>query len=769
MGSPANLQSMALIGTYVPRMCGIATFTKDLRDALVGEQAGLQTPVLSMDDAATVYAYPSEVRFRVRDSNPKDYILAGDFLNINEIDAAVIQHEYGIYGGESGIHVLDFAKRLRMPLITTLHTVLAAPTAQQKKIVVTLADISDRLVVLCCTAQKLLGESYGIAPEKISVIPHGIPDTPFVDPTLSKHQFGLNGRTVLMTFGLLSPCKGIEVAIRALPKIVERHPEVIYLVLGATHPYEFKREGNSYVTSLERLAATCGIRDHVVFHNRYLSSEEMLRFLGRADLYITPYSNREQIVSGTLAIALGMGKAILSTPYRYAEEMLAGEHGVLFPFGDSNALARGVNDLLDDPERRNAMRTRAYADSRSMVWKEVARSYIELVGNIVADRQLRPHPSIYPVHIPSIFDGIPEINLGHMKVLTDDTGIIQHSLYTVPDRTHGYCTDDNSRALITAIRYYALTRDDAVLCLAKRYMSFLHFAFDRSTRRFRNFLSYERRWDDESASEDTFGRSLWALGSVVALAPNDAVLAFAYRLFSEAAEAAEALVSPRAWAFALVGIHLYLQRFGGDALARRVQSILAHRLLEAFRSNASDDWPWCEDVVTYANAALAHALILSGRELGEEAMAEQGLSSLEWLVGEQVSPEGIVSIIGNQGWLRRDGSRARFDQQPIDTTALVEASLAAWQHTGEPKWQERARQFLGWFLGNNDTQSVLYDSSTGGCRDGLQPNGPNLNEGAESTLSWLISLLAFHQLEQDGGTAAAFGRARTGAAARRSA
>ena len=751
MSSSPCLQSIALVGSYVPRLCGIATFTKDLRDGLVSRQADLDTQVLGVDDAGSSYAYPPEVRFRVRESNPRDYILAADFLNINQIDIALIQHEYGIYGGDSGAYILAFARRLRMPLITTLHTVIATPTPQQRKVLVSLSAASERLVVLCSTARRLLEEVYGIPLEKSTEIPHGIPDAPFQDPRSWKIQLGLEDRTLLMTFGLLSPGKGIEVAIQALPGIVRRHPEVIYIVLGATHPFEFRREGNSYVASLERLAARCGVREHVVFYNRYVSSEELLRFLGGADIYLTPYANREQIVSGTLAMALGMGKAVLSTPYRYAEEMLADGCGVLFPFGDSPALAESVNALLDDPPRSAALRARAYARSRDMVWNQVARKYIETARDVVTERNRRPHPLVHPVRLPSIFDGIPEIRLGHLKVLTDDTGIIQHSLYTVPDRTHGYCTDDNSRALIVAIRHFALTHEEATLDLAKRYMSFLHYAFDKQARRFRNFLNYERTWTDESASEDTYGRALWALGAVVSLASADAVLPFGCRLFLEAVASAEGITSPRAVAYALLGICSYLQRFRGDAHVRRLQTALAQRLLQAFHGNRSPSWPWCEDVVTYANATLPHALILSGQSLEEEAMVEQGLASLEWLVGLQLSPDGIVSLIGNQGWLRRDGARARYDQQPIDATALVEASLAAWHCTHDLRWRERAGHFLGWFLGGNDTQSLLYDSSTGGCRDGLQPNGPNLNEGAESTLSWLSSLLAFHQLGQDGG------------------
>jgi hypothetical protein len=639
------------------------------------------------------------------------------------------------------------------------------PSPVQREIVVELADQSDRIVALCATARQLLEERYGIAGEKIAVIPHGIADTPFVDSTFYKDQFGLEGRTVLMTFGLLSPGKGIETVIRALPKILERYPEVVYIVLGATHPNEFKREGNSYVTSLERLAARLGVRERMVFHKRYVSTEELLRLLSCADIYVTPYLNMEQIVSGTLSIALGMGKAVISTPYLYAEEMLAGDRGVLFPIGDSEALAARVIEQLDDPVKYIAMRKRAYIESRAMVWNEVAQRYLDLAESIVEDRQRIPRHASYPVISPSVLDGIPEINLSHLMVLTDDTGIIQHSLYTIPDRTHGYCTDDNARALQAAVRYYALTREVEILALAKRYMSFIHSAFDRETRRFRNFLSYERRWIDEKVSEDTYGQCLRALAEVVALAPTDQMLSFALRLFSEAIESAEGLASPRAWALTLVGIHSYLRRFGGDALVRRIQTSLSLRLLESFQRNATDSWPWCEDVVTYANGVIPHALIQSGRMLGHEEMIGQGMRCLEWLVNLQLSAEGTVSLIGNQGWFRRGGERARFDQQPVDALALVEASIEAWKHVGDRLWRDRIMQFQGWFLGNNDTQSILYDSVSGGCRDGLQPNGPNLNEGAESTLAWLLSLLAIHahHREWDAAAAPGSGKGKRGA------
>jgi glycosyltransferase involved in cell wall biosynthesis len=734
------------MGSYVPRKCGIATFTKDLRDALVSEERS-STLVLAMDDRAEGYDYPEEVRFQIRAGQVKDYLTAADLLNINQIDVLLVQHEFGIYSGRSGEDVLSLMRQLRMPVITALHTVLAEPTKEQATVMRGLVKLSDRIVVMCDKGVEMLTEQK-VPREKIAMIPHGIPDVPFIDPAFYKDRFALEGKTILFSFGLISPGKGIEYAIEALPEIVERHPEVMYLVLGATHPHVRKEQGDAYLVSLQRLAEKCGVDEHVLFHSRYVSLPELCRYLGGADVYLTPYLDKEQIVSGTLAYALGSGKAVVSTPYWHAEEMLADDRGVLVPFRDSQAIAQAVNGLLDDPMRRNSMRMRAYAHTRNMIWKEVGKAYVKVANEILTNRSSRPHPVHYLRALRPPTRILPEINLDHLQAMTDDTGILQHAIYEVPDRCHGYCTDDNSRALVAAMTYYDFTRDESIFPLANTYMAFIHHAFDRENGRFHNFLSYDRKWSDKATAGDVNGRAIWALGLAVARSRNEGMLSFASRAFCQAVQHIESLPSPRVWAFALIGTHAYLERFPGDSMARRLRMILAERLHDAFQRNATPEWPWCEDVVTYDNAKLPQALILSGQWLPNPAMVEQGLRTLEWLVRQQVSEDGTVSIIGNQGWLTRDGTRARFDQQPIDAMALVEACAEAFRFTGDPTWEKRARQCFGWFLGNNETNSVLYDFATGGCRDGLHPHGPNLNEGAESTLAWLNALLSMHRLER---------------------
>ncbi len=739
---PASPQTAAIVGSYFPRQCGIAVFSKDLRDAIAAEIGDRQTSVIAVDDNTTGYAYPREVKFQIPQHKPAEYISAADLLNVNQIDCVLLQHEFGIYGGRDGKQVLEFAQTLRMPIITTLHTVLREPSNSQRAIIKELARLSDRIVVMSHIGASLLSEVYGVASEKIAYIPHGIADVPFVNPRTLSEQFGMEGKRVLLTFGLLSPGKGIEVAIRAMPAIVAAHPDVVYIVLGATHPHVLKNDGNAYRNSLERLVDRLKLDHHVMFHNRFVTREELMRYVGVAEIYITPYEGAQQITSGTLAYAVGAGKAVVSTPYRHAEEMLADGRGMLFPFGQSDALARCVNVLLGDDVAELAMRRKAYQYGRPMIWKEVARSYLELASTAVTERNRHARHTLEVRAEATEVAALPDVNIAHLRRLTDDTGILQHAVYAIPNRHHGYCTDDNCRALVCALRYYDLTRDDAALALADKYLSFTHHAFNPGQQRFRNFLSYDRRWLEEIGSEDVHGRTIWALGSAVQLAPNDAILSLSIRLFHDALEKVESFTSPRAWAFSLVGMHAYLTRFAGDSTARRLRETLSNRLMDAFRANSSADWPWCEDSLTYDNAKLPHALILLAKEGAHPEMLAQGLRSLEWLVRLQIDDSGRISLIGNNGWLVRHGSRARFDQQPIEAMAIIEACAEAYRVTGEEVWYDRARSFLDWFTGNNDTGLSLYDYQTGGCRDGLSPDGPNLNEGAESTLAWLIGLLA---------------------------
>jgi glycosyltransferase involved in cell wall biosynthesis len=733
-----------MVGTYVPRKCGLATFTHDLADALEAELAGCPVTVVAMDDTDKGYAYPKRVKFQIRQSSLPDYLRAAEYLNVNQADLAVVQHEYGIFGGRSGGHVLHLVRNLRMPVVTVLHTLLTEPSEQQGSILLELAEHSEQLVVMTDKGREILRDVYDVPDAKITRIPHGIPDFAFVDPSFYKDTFGVENRTVLLSFGLLHPGKGFELVIQALPEVLKRHPNLIYIILGATHPHVIKHTGDAYRHSLHQLVGRLGLESHVRFDNKYTGTDELCRYIGAADLFISPYLSPDQITSGTLSYAVGAGKAVISTPYWHAEELLAEGRGRLVPFGDVDAMARTIIDVLDNEPERNAMRKRAYQFGRQMVWKEVARGYVDLFARVLERPMSRPRAfhADYPTRM---VEQLPRLNLQHLLLITDDTGILQHCVYTTPNREHGYCTDDQARALIATTMCHSLFENKMVIPLIQKYLAFLFHAFNRENGRFRNFMSYDRHWLETAGSEDAHGRALWSLGVVVRDAPNDAVHFLAARLFNEGLGAIEPFTSPRAWAYALVGLHSYMEAYAGDAEARRLRDLLTDRLYRAFRENADAGWLWCEDVVTYDNAKLPHALLVAGRRIPDSGIFWTGLQTLEWLLEQQTAENGHLCLIGNAGWLTREGRRSNFDQQPLDAMALVEACIEAFRGTGDFRWIVEARRCLNWFLGFNDLNLPLYDFTTGGCYDGLTPQGVNANQGAESTLAWLISLLTMFE------------------------
>jgi len=738
---------MAVIGNHLPRQCGIATFTTDLLAAFRREAPETQCWAVVMNDIPQGYPYPPQVRFELDQKKLTDYRLAADFLNMNQVEVVSLQHEFGIFGGPCGRHILELIGNLRMPVVTTLHTVLQEPDSEQKRTLEEIARCSERLVVMGRKAEEILQSIYDIPAEKIVLIHHGIPDVPFVDPNYFKDQFGVEGQKVILTFGLLSPGKGIEHMIDALPEIVGVHPDTKYIVLGATHPHIRRTEGESYRFSLQQRARDLGVEKHIIFHNRFVSLKELIEFLGAADVYVTPYLNRDQIVSGTLAYALGTGKATISTPYWYAEEMLGEGRGRLVPFRDSKALAAEINDLLANEVERHAMRKRAYTYCRNMVWKEVARRYLEIFGEVKQERELHPRPTFQTKALDATSPDLPQPKFDHLKLLTDDVGILQHAKFIVPDRAYGYCTDDNARALIAVLMARDLISGEKELdILACRYLSFLEHALNAENGRFRNFMGYDRKWQEEMGSEDSHARAIWALGMAVALSRSQNLTGVALNLFERALPAMSGFQAPRAMAFGLVGIHAYLRKYSGDSEVRRLRETLANGLFDLFRANATPDWPWIEDIVTYANGKIPQALLLSGQWLQNGEMIEAGLRSLDWLVRIQTDPKGHFVPIGNRGWYSRNGERARFDQQPIEAQGMIDACIEAYHVTRDRRWIEEARRALDWFFGRNDLNTPLYDYTTGGCRDGLTADGPNLNQGAESTLACLLSIMSFHNL-----------------------
>ena len=741
MEEGSKIRKIAFVGDHLPRKCGIATFTSDLLAAVAAAHPQSQCFSVSVNDIQGGYKYPQVVRFEIEEQDLSSYLRAADFLNISDVDIVCLQHEFGIFGGTAGGHILALLRELRMPVVITLHTILREPKADQRRVMQELVSLSTRLVVMAERGRQMLQEIYQAPPAKIDLIPHGIPDVGFVDPTYFKDQFGVEGRVVLLTFGLLSPNKGIEHVLNALPHILAEFPDVVYIVLGATHPNELREHGEAYRLSLEILAKKNKLEKNVIFYNRFVDLENLKEFIGAADLYITPYLNEAQITSGTLAYAFGAGKAVISTPYWHAAELLAEDHGVLVPFGDAPAIAREVIGLLRDDTRRNAIRKNAYKLGRDMVWSKVARLYMRSFESSQIEGAARSRKSLATKTLDQKPRELPELKLSHLSRMTDSTGIFQHAIFSVPNFSEGYCTDDNARAFILAVLLSELGEDpERVRTLASTYAAFLHHAFDLKTKRFHNHLSFDRRWLDEQGSEDCQARALWALGVGVGRSPYRSFQIMAGQLFALALPALTEFTSPRAWAFGLIGIHEYLRRLSGDSLVNQTRETLTSRLMELFERTAQPDWRWFQEDLTYDNAKLPHALILSGRATGQQAVLERGLQALRWLTELQISEKGHFRSIGTNGFYRRGGMRANFDQQPIEAQAMVSACLEAYRATSDLWWYEQAQRAFDWFIGWNDLGLELCSPKTGGCRDGLHVDRVNRNQGAESTLAFLLSL-----------------------------
>jgi len=758
---PSLPSRIAVIGNYLPRQCGIATFTTDLCSAIAAEYGTAQLLALPVNDIEEGYDYPARVRWSLDQNEVASYEEAARFLNFNNIDMVCLQHEYGIFGGPAGSHILDLLRGLKMPVVTTLHTVLREPNPNQLMVMEQIAELSDRLIVMSQLSAQFLQEIFKVPESKIDMVPHGVPDLPFLDPNFYKDRFGVEGKAVLLTFGLLSPNKGIENVIEALPQILSKHKNVVYIVAGATHPHILRREGDKYREHLQALAKEVGVEANVIFHNRFVSPEEMVEFIGAADIYITPYRHEAQVVSGTLAYALGAGKAIISTPYWHAIELLDDRRGALVPFQNPGAIAQKTVELLDTPAIRHAMRKRGYLFAREMIWKRVAQGYMESFARVRSDRMISPRVQSSARSTDNSLSQVPELKLNHLNRLTDDTGMFQHSIFTIPKYGEGYTTDDNARALIFTVclaqtMSTEVGNGESAACvvpidLSARYLSFLEHAFNPANGRFKNTLAFERRWNETEGSEDCHGRALWGLGTVLGRSADLGLRSAAGRLFEYSVPVALEFRSPRAWAYTLIGIQEYLNSYPGDRDAQKVRSVLSRRLLEMYESIQSPDWQWFEDVLAYANARLPQALLLVGAACQDDRLVSVGLEALDWLLAQQRSePDGHFVPIGSQGFYRRGGDKARFDQQPIEAAGAVSACLQAHRVTGDSRWRNQAWSAFNWFLGNNDLQVPLYDPVSGGCRDGLHPDRANENQGAESTLSFLMSLLEMRSLGESG-------------------
>jgi glycosyltransferase involved in cell wall biosynthesis len=748
MPGMTQLRRVALIGNALPRRCGIATFTTHLQTAIAASFPELDTAIVAMNDHGQTYDYPATVRIQVRDEQIADYRDAADTLNACEYDVVSLQHEFGIFGGEAGSHILALIERLTMPVVTTLHTVLTAPSPVQRAVMDRVVDASTRVVVMAEKGRGLLRSIYKVPIERIDVIPHGIPDAPFEEPDGAKARLGFAGRDVILTFGLLSPNKGIEVMIDAMPTILRAHPDATYVVLGATHPNLVRHEGEAYRERLLARAHERGVADRVVFLDQFVDQATLLGFIAMCDVYVTPYLNEAQMTSGTLAYSFGLGKAVVSTPYWHAQELLADGRGVLVPFGDADATGAAVAGLLGEKARRGAMRERAYAFSRSMTWARTAERYLGAFeaarrghGLRVIPRQDKGRDTRTP----------PAMQIGHFLAMCDDTGILQHAVHSVPDRAHGYCVDDNARALLVACVLNNQGELRLPEPLTARLAAFVQHAWNPDTRRFRNFMSFDRRWLEDRGSEDSHGRTLWALGECARSDASASRRRWAAGLFAEALPTAEGFGSPRAWAFTLLGLDGYGVAVPGDLSARTIRGHLADRLIANMAMVQTANWVWFEEGLAYDNARLCQALIVTGMATGSTAYADAGLRSLRWLMTMQKAPSGRFRPVGTASFSDTRAMPHAFDQQPLEATATISACIAAWRADGDLAWRQEAARVFAWFLGENDLSVPLVDLDTGSCRDGLHPDRANENRGAESVVSYLLSLAEIRQLARMGG------------------
>jgi glycosyltransferase involved in cell wall biosynthesis len=740
------LRRIAVIGNSLPRRCGIATFTTDLQQAISTSRPNLETCIVAMTDHGQAYDYPAAVAFQIKDDNIEEYLRAADFLNAGRSDAVCLQHEFGIFGGEAGAHILSLLSRLTMPVVTTFHTVLAKPTAVQRAVMERIVAASSKVVVMAKKGRELLSSVYQVPDDKIDVIAHGIPDVAFAGPDEAKARLGFGGKSVILTFGLLSPNKGIEVMIDAMPSILERRADAVYVVLGATHPNLVRDQGEAYRKSLIARVRELGVEDHVVFLDQFVDQAMLLEFISMCDVYVTPYLNEAQMTSGTLAYSFGLGKPVVSTPYWHARELLADGRGILVPFGDAAAIGREIAELLTDDARRQAMCRRAYAVSRTMTWQRTAERYVSAFESARQGHWLKVIARSDTGSPEPRSAAAPDMQIGHFLSMCDDTGLFQHAVHSVPDRSHGYCVDDNARALLLACALNDPGEQRLSEVLTARFAAFVQHAWNPDTRRFRNFMGFDRTWLEDSGSEDSHGRTLWALGECARRDASPSRRRWASALFAEALSAAQSFRSPRAWAFTLLGLGAYCAAAPDDLHAQEVRHSLADRLMSSLASVETPEWVWFEEGLAYDNARLPQALMVTGMATQTPGYVDAGLRSLRWLMTQQTTSAGHFRPVGTAGFGEQRQQPRAFDQQPVEATATIAACLAAWRADGDAEWKATATRVFAWFLGSNDLSVPLVDSHTGSCRDGLHPDRANENRGGESVLSYLLSLAEIRQL-----------------------
>lgn len=742
--------NVSFISSYLPRRCGIATFTNDLITSFrkIDSENGINGSITALNDIPEGYKYNKDVKFEIRDKNINDYKEAAYFLNLSENRVINLQHEFGLYGGEAGAHILNLLENLKKPVVTTLHTVLSKPNDDQLKVVRELGRLSSYLVVQSNKAFNILTGVYAVPANKIVTIPHGAHDVPFIDTEYYKDKFKLEGKKVILTFGLLGPGKGIEDVINSLSIVLKTNPDFTYIVLGATHPNVKRHSGESYRLSLENLVKKNNLENNVLFINRFVDTEELLEFILMSDIYIAPYHNLQQITSGTLTYAVASGKAVISTNFWHAEELLAGEKGILYNPGDIDALAKSIKELLDDDIKRNKLRRNAYEAGRMFTWDKVAGEYYKIFQKSSNEYSFTTNSLIQQKY--KLMPSLPEVNLKHLRNLTDTTGILQHSVFSVPNRNEGYCIDDNSRALLVAIMNKYLFQDEVSEPLIQTYLAFIYHAYNKKTGLFSNFMSYDRKWLDSSGSEDSNGRTIFVLGYMIKNTEDYSHLGLCKYLFDSTIKNMKKFYSIRAVSHIVMGCIFYLHRFSGARDVKSISLKLLEKLHEAFIGNSTDEWKWFEKSLTYDNARIPQALLMGGLYFKNSNYLYTGLESLSWMYEILYNKnKNHLSLIGNDGWLFEKKKKAKFDQQSIEIPSIIDACYQAYLVTEDHEWINKMSLAFSWFLGNNDRQESLLDFVTGGCYDGLASGSMNQNQGAESTLSWLLSLHRMYRIRQE--------------------
>lgn len=729
--------NIVLIGNFPPRKCGIATFTHDLYEGL--KKSGIKASIIAMNDGLIKYDYPSNVVFEIEQNDLASYIEASNFITTNSFDAVILQHEFGIFGGTDGSHIIQLLKRLRIPVITTLHTILDTPTDGQKHVIEKIASYSKKIISISQKGIDILTHVYEISSSQCLHIHHGVHKIAIQDTAALKEKNGIADKKVLLTFGLLSRNKSIEVVIEALPKIIRGHPEVVYIVLGATHPHVLKQDGEEYRHYLMRLVKKLHLEKNVIFINRFVSNEELFAYLKMCDIYVIPYLGEKQISSGTLIYTMGAQKAILSTPFWYAQEMLADNRGVLFDFNNTEQVSEKILDLLNNPAKREAIAHNAFSLAKNCYWPIIGKQYFSVIKELT-EKTKKKTPQYITDEEGEPHFLLPQLNLQQLRVLTDYTGILQHARYNIPDRTHGYCVDDNARALMLSVMLQNEVQDvDEVHRLTSIYLSFIDYSYNDKNNQFRNFMNYERQWLEEKGSEDSFGRTMWTLGYTSAYTNSSNFYNYASDLFKKGLFHANLLKHPRSLAYLMLGLVYHAQVHNEESIVNLLKN-KTKELLSFFEKTSSREWPWFDHIVTYSNSRIPQALIASGMYLHDEDVISKGLTILDWLIDTQFENDIFIPV-GNDGWFTQE-KKALYDQQPIEAHGMIDACLQAEKYCKNGQYAEYAMKAFSWFMGDNSCGLPVYDFATGGCRDGLNPMGPNLNQGAESTLSWLMSLMS---------------------------